>query len=97
MSDSSIMIGRPRPSPWYGIDVRDGHAMTMWSPSPAKLFICCRCSPFAEGQQQRHRHGAPDDAEGSQEGAQLLAPDVPEQLTEEGTEADHHASHPIQD
>ena len=29
MSDSSIMIGRPLPSPWYGSEVRDGHAMTM--------------------------------------------------------------------
>ncbi len=45
----------------------------------------------AEGEQQAHRHRPPDDAEGGEEGAQLLAPQIAGQLPEEGAETGHPA------
>jgi hypothetical protein len=38
--------------------------------------------PHAEGQQHHHRHGAPGNAEDGECGAELLVPDVGEELPE---------------
>ena len=38
-------IRRPLPSPWYGIDVREGQQITMFSPSPCWFFSIRFCSP----------------------------------------------------
>ena len=35
MSSSVNRIRRPLPRPWYGIEVREGQAITMFSPRPA--------------------------------------------------------------
>jgi hypothetical protein len=43
----------------------------------------------AEGEEKTHRHRPPDDAEGGEEGAQLLAPQIAGQLPEKGTKPSH--------
>ena len=41
MSSSLTLSLRPLPSPWKGSEVRDGHAMTMFSPRPC-WFLAMR-------------------------------------------------------
>ncbi len=42
-----------------------------------------------EGQEEAHRHGPPDDAEDRQEGPELLAPQVPEELASHVDDRQH--------
>ena len=44
MSSSLTRTRRPLPRPWKGIDVRDGHAITMFSPSPCWFLAMRFCS-----------------------------------------------------
>ena len=44
MSSSLTWSFRPLPRPWNGIDVRDGHAITMFSPSPCWFLAIRFCS-----------------------------------------------------
>jgi hypothetical protein len=69
--------------------------MTMRSPRPATLLILDHLpmETVAEGEEKTHRHRPPDDAEGGEEGAQLLAPQIAGQLPEERTET-RHTTHP---
>ena len=84
MSSSVTRIRRPLPSPSNGIDVRAGQAITMLSPSPRWFLLDALLEPLAEGEEQRDRDRAPDDAEERQERPQLLVADVLQHLAEEG-------------
>src|SRR2546425_242884 len=45
MSSSTRLMRRPLPSPSNGIEVSDGQAMTMFSPSPEEFLMSCRWNP----------------------------------------------------
>src|SRR4029078_12990402 len=64
--------------PWLRGARRPGDDDGVAEPLLADLDLLVE--PLAEGEEQGHRGGAPDDAEEGQEEPQLLRPDVPQEL-----------------